>query len=205
MQLVAENVSCARGGRRILAGLSFAVSGGEALLVRGRNGAGKTTLLRVLAGLGAPTAGRVAVAGSDRGVSQAEQCHFIGHANAVKAAMTVGENLRFWGRFLAGSEAAVPAALEHFGLADLDEVPAGELSAGQQRRLSLARLLVASRPVWLLDEPSVSLDAAALARLLGVIASHLAGGGLAVIATHVDLAVPNARTLRLDTASGLAA
>jgi heme exporter protein A len=182
------------------------VTRGEALLLTGPNGAGKTTLLRALAGLLPPASGSIRVEGSGGDPDLLEACHYVGHRNGLKAALTVAENAAFWGAYLdpAPGEALtedVWTALERFGLAALADIPAGYLSAGQQRRLALTRLLVARRPVWLLDEPTVSLDAAAAALLAEVVADHLRAGGVAVAATHVELNLSGARELRLGAAS----
>jgi heme exporter protein A len=182
------------------------VARGEALLLTGPNGAGKTTLLRALAGLLPPASGSIRVEGSGGDPDLLEACHYVGHRNGLKAALTVAENAAFWGAYLdpghgQGLTEEVWSALERFGLAALADIPAGYLSAGQQRRLALTRLLVARRPVWLLDEPTVSLDAAAAALLAEVVADHLRAGGLAVAATHVELGLSGARELRLGAAS----
>lgn len=200
MKLVADGLTLARGARLLVSSLSFAVDAGECLLVTGRNGAGKTTLLRALAGLFSPSAGtiRLAGAGTDRFVS--EDCHYFGHLNAIKSSLTVEENASFWSHYLGGAGEAIAKALETFGLADLRDIPAGYLSAGQKRRLGLARLLLAERPLWLLDEPTNSLDAASQAILADVIGAHLAGGGLLVAATHAPLGIGQARELRLGPA-----
>src|SRR5262245_7684205 len=162
MRLIAEAVTSTRGGRSLFSNLSFAVGGGEALLLTGPNGAGKTTLIRILAGLLAPSSGAVRLDGGNGELSVGEQCHYVGHLKALKAGLTVEENAGFWCRFLGTAPEStanrVETALAAFGLAELGDIPAAYLSAGQKRRLGLARLLLAERPVWLLDEPTVSLD-----------------------------------------------
>ncbi|MFV0368998.1 MAG: heme ABC exporter ATP-binding protein CcmA, partial [Hyphomicrobiaceae bacterium] len=196
MQLLAKDLVVDRAGRRIINKLSFAVSSGETLLLTGRNGAGKTTLIRTLAGYLTPMEGSISLQGFTEDRDQREACHYIGHLNADKASLTVLENLRFWQRYLGGG--TIPAssdeareklwaALERFAIDPLADIPAGYLSAGQKRRLGLARLLVAYRPLWLLDEPTVSLDVQSTGLLAGVIESHLATGGLVVAATHLPL------------------
>jgi heme exporter protein A len=173
-----EGLSVARGGVAVLEGLSFTVEPGAALVLRGPNGAGKTTLLRVLAGLAPPLAGRVEM--------PPESAAYASHADGIKATLTVRENLRFWADLYA--RPWLDGVLDDFDLRALADRPAGTLSAGQSRRLGLARLGVIGRPVLLLDEPTVSLDAASVARFAGWLRErHLAAGGLAVIATHVPL------------------
>jgi heme exporter protein A len=201
MRLIAEALTSTRGGRSLFSGLSFAVEGGEALLLTGPNGAGKTTLIRILAGLLAPSAGAVRLDGGDAELSVGEQCHYVGHLNALKAGLTVEENAGFWCRYLrAGPMPAadrVETALAAFGLAELGDIPAAYLSAGQKRRLGLARLLLVERPLWLLDEPTVSLDQSAQELLAAAVGAHLAAGGLVVAATHVPLGFAAARELSL--------
>ncbi len=170
-----ENLACARGGLPVLEGVSFTVPSGGALVLRGPNGSGKTTLLRVLAGLAPPLRGRV----------EGPEAAFASHADGIKATLTVEENLRFWAALFGAPWDE--RALDAFDLRALRARPGGTLSAGQQRRLGLARLAVTARPLLLLDEPTVSLDAASVARLAGWLGGHLARGGLAVIATHAPL------------------
>ena len=179
------DLACARGPAQILAGVSFAVAAGEALILRGPNGAGKTTLLRTLAGLTPPLAGRIE--------ADPDAIAYASHADGLKAQLSVAENLAFWAGVF-GTRDTGPA-IEAFNLAPLLDRRAGEMSAGQKRRLSLARLLVTGRPVWCLDEPTVSLDAENVARFAAAVTAHLAGGGSAVIATHIELGLPQARTL----------
>ena len=195
MRLIVENLACARGGRTLFLGLSFALADGEGLRIVGPNGAGKTSLLRVIAGLLAPAQGRVALEGAEGGAGEAS--HLIGHQDAVKGALTVEENLEFWRAMLGGGAATVETALSVLGLAALAPFPARVLSAGQRRRLSLARLLVAKRRLWLLDEPASGLDADGLQTLSRLIAEHLAAGGITVAAAHGAPDVPGAREIRL--------
>ena len=199
MKLVADRLSSIRGGRTLFSELSFAVEGGEALLLLGANGAGKTTLIRMIVGLLAPAAGRISLDGGDAESTLGEQCHYVGHLNALKSSLTVGENATFWCRFLGGGLDRVEAALAGFGLAHLRDIPAAYLSAGQKRRLGLARVLLAERPIWLLDEPTVSLDRAAQNMLTGAVDAHVAAGGLVVAATHAPLGFAKSRELHLGS------
>jgi heme exporter protein A len=187
MQLIAENVSIGRGERRLLGPVSFRVDNGRALLLTGPNGAGKTTLLRTVAGFLAPLGGGIRIEGGDPERTIGEQCHYVGHRDAVRASLTVGENAEFWGYFLGGVGDRARTALERFGLAAIRDVPASYLSAGQRRRLGLARLLLADRPLWLLDEPTAALDAAGAELLNGIMTTHLDAGGAIVAATHASL------------------
>jgi heme exporter protein A len=199
MRLVASDLTCVRGGREVFARLEFSLTAGEALVVTGRNGAGKSSLLRMLAGLVRIAAGRLALEGGDPELSISEQAHYLGHQDALKPSLSVQENLHFWAHFL--GTGAVAEALAAVGLDSLAELPAGYLSAGQRRRLSLARLLAVKRPIWLLDEPTSALDAASQARLADLMRRHLADGGLIVAATHGPLGLEPARELRLGEAA----
>lgn len=183
----------------MLSGLSFAVPARTALVLTGPNGAGKTTLIRAIAGFLKPVRGTIALEGGQPEQTLGEQCHYVAHANGIKAAFTVGENLAFWQQYFGGAKdgAILNEAAERLGLGALTAIPAAYLSAGQRRRLALARLLVAPRPVWLLDEPTVSLDAASRALLRDLIERHLAAGGLVVAATHDALGIAATSELRL--------
>jgi heme exporter protein A len=185
-----------RGERLVFRGLALAVPPGGALLLLGPNGAGKSTLLRVLAGLLRPDAGTVRWqgVGDTRGGDAAGRVAFIGHQDAVKPGLTAWENLALHARIGGGDRQAALAAM---GLEALAAFPARMLSAGQRRRLALARLVVAGMPVWLMDEPTLGLDTASVARLGTALASHRAGGGVVVAATHLDLPLPGAAALRL--------
>lgn len=202
MNLSGHGLACIRGGRLVFSQVDFTIAAGQALILTGPNGAGKSSLLRMIAGLIHPAAGRVALEGGGEELSIAEQSHYLGHLDPLKPALTVTENLAFWARFLNGArnvdEAALIArGLEAAGLPDLAELPAGYLSAGQKRRLSLARMLAAPRPIWLLDEPTTALDAASQERLHGVMQAHLSEGGLIVAATHGPLGLTEPAELRL--------
>jgi len=200
MRLAAYDLACVRGGREVFEGLDFAVEAGQALALTGRNGAGKTTLLRLIAGLLELAHGRLELTGGAPDLTLAEQAHYVGHRDALKPALTVRENLQFWYAFLGGHNASAASALEAVGLAGLAALPAAYLSAGQRRRLAIARLVAAPRPIWLLDEPTAALDAASQQRLAELMREHLARGGIIVAATHGPLGLDGARELRLGSA-----
>jgi heme exporter protein A len=196
MQLLGSDLVCVRGGRQVFDGLSFAVDAGSALLVSGANGAGKTSLLRMVAGLLRAEAGRIELRAGDPELTTAEQAHFLGHQDALKPALTVAENLQFWSRYLGDDGSESSGALDTVGLGGLADLPAGYLSAGQRRRLSMARLLAVKRPIWLLDEPTAALDSSGQVRLADLMHQHLAGGGMIIAATHGPLGI-EAKELRL--------
>lgn len=190
MRLFADKLACRRSSRIVFENLSFEVEEGQALAIVGPNGAGKSTLLRVVAGLLPSFAGRVALAPSDDDIPLAEYCHYVGHRDALKPALTPLESLGFWQAMLGAAAASPAEALDHVGLTHAAGLPSGYLSAGQRRRLAFARLLVSKRPVWLLDEPQSALDAASRERLAGLMSDHLDAGGLILAATHDPLGVP---------------
>lgn len=200
MRLAGSDVTCIRGGREVFAALNFAVDAGEALAVTGRNGAGKSSLLRLIAGLLLPAGGSIRLQGREVDRPLAEQCHFLGHRDGLKPSLTVKENLEFWRHFLGGERGlSTEQSLDASDIADLADLPASYLSAGQRRRLALARLVVTRRPIWLLDEPTSTLDAHAQALLAGLMTRHLQTGGLIVAATHDTLGI-SARELRIGGA-----
>jgi heme exporter protein A len=201
MKLIAEKLSCVRGGAVVFSEVSFEVASGEALVLGGPNGAGKTTLIRIIAGLLEPAAGEVRLEGGQGVLPLAAECHYVGHLNAVNSNLSVEENALFWTRFLADGRAGAGKALATFGLTHVRDIPAAYLSAGQKRRLGFARLLVAKRLIWLLDEPTVSLDHAAQAVLLAAMNTHVTAGGMVVAASHVDLGLATARHLQLGSAA----
>lgn len=195
-----EELDCRRAGRRVLARVGFRLGPGEALVVTGRNGAGKSTLIAAIAGLVPPRSGSVRAEGTGE-ATLGECTHLVGHRDALKGSLTAAENLGFAAALL-GDAALPPAdALARVGLPGAADLPVAYLSAGQRRRVALARLLVARRALWLLDEPLTALDAAGQAMLLGLMREHLAGGGLLVAATHAPLDLAGATELRLGPAS----
>ena len=202
MELEGTDLGCVRGGRRVFSGVNFTVVSSKPMVLTGANGAGKSSLLRLIAGLIRPAEGAVALTGGDAELSVGEQAHYVGHLDPLKPALTVTENLTFWVRFLngrapPGDASAVESGLDAVGLGELGHLPAGYLSAGQRRRLSLARMLAVPRPIWLLDEPTTALDAASQERLRWVMQAHLDGGGIILAATHGPLGLDGAQELRL--------
>jgi heme exporter protein A len=205
MELRGTDLACVRGGRRVFTGVNFAVAAGTPLLLTGANGAGKSSLLRLIAGLIHLDHGTVSLDGGDDELTVGEQTHYLGHLDPLKGALTVMENLTFWLRFLnaggiTGEREAVERSLDTVGLGELADVPAGYLSAGQRRRLSLARMVAVPRTLWLLDEPTAALDTASQERLAGLMRTHLGDGGLIVAATHGPLGLLDAQELRLGKA-----
>jgi heme exporter protein A len=201
MRLAASNLAVERGGRVVFCNVSFVIESGESLIVTGRNGAGKSTLLRAIAGFLPLRGGEISLTPPPE-ESIAENIHYIGHADALKGALTVAENLSFFASLLRTGQGglAVSDALAEVGLAHLTDIPAAYLSAGQKRRASLAKLRVAPRPVWLLDEPSNALDAASQRTMEAIMAAHLASGGIIVAATHAPLELAG-REFRLGEAA----
>jgi heme exporter protein A len=202
MRMQARDLAASRGGETLFENLSFDVSSSECLIVKGPNGSGKSTLIRTLAGLLPKDAGEVIL--SVEGVAQpnpAEACHYLGHRNAMKRELTVEENLIFWKRLFGdfdGGEGVSPQdAADQLGLGALLHLPFGYLSAGQQRRMAMARLLTAWRPVWLLDEPTASLDVQSEALFAGLMRAHLARGGLIIAATHQPLGLETVQEIEL--------
>jgi heme exporter protein A len=198
MRLSGTDLTCRRGGRDVFAGLNFSVARGEALMVSGRNGAGKSSLLRMVAGLVRAAHGRLDFEGGDPDLTVGEQAHYLGHLDALKPSLSVAENLEFWAGFLGPATSSRSGPLAAVGLDAIADLPAGYMSAGQRRRLSLARLLAVKRPIWLLDEPASSLDASGQRRLRDFMRAHLAAGGLIIAATHAALGIDGAQELRLD-------
>jgi heme exporter protein A len=200
MRLSGRDVRCVRGGREVFSGLDFEAASGEALAVTGPNGSGKTSLLRLIAGLLAIADGSIGLEGGETELTLPEQAHYLGHRDALKSALSVLENLSFWRDFLGGEAFDAGASLAAVGLDHAAHLPAAYLSAGQRRRLSIARLLVVRRPVWLLDEPTSALDTTGQRMFAALMGDHLARGGLIIAATHGPLGIA-ARELRIVGAS----
>ena len=204
MRLSGRDARCVRGGREGFSGLDFAASSGEALAVTGPNGSGKTSLLRLIAGLLTMAGGSIALEGGETELTLPEQAHYLGHRDALKPALSVAENLCFWRDFLGGEAFDVRESLAAVGLDHAAQLPAAYLSAGQRRRLSIARLLAVRRPIWLLDEPTSALDAAGQSLFATLMGDHLSRGGLIVAATHAPLGLAAglaARELRIGEES----
>jgi heme exporter protein A len=198
MRLSGRGVGCIRGGREVFSGLDFSASAGEALAVTGPNGAGKTSLLRLIAGLLTLSGGSIDLDGGDGELTLAEQAHYLGHRDALKPALSVMENLTFWRDFFGGVSNAGDS-LAAVGLDHAAQLPAAVLSAGQRRRLSVARLLAVRRPIWLLDEPTSALDSSGQATFAALMQDHLKRGGLIVAATHAPLGIAS-QELRMGIA-----
>ncbi len=201
-RLEVRDLALTRGEQRVLEGVSFTARPGEAILITGPNGAGKSTLLRGLAGLLAPDAGKIAVWRQGEAGEPGSDAHFLGHADGLKGALTARENLDFWAAMLGGRHTAPLAqaafeALQRLKIAGVEDLPVGWLSAGQRRRVALARLLVAPRQLWLLDEPATALDVDAQATFAAIMAEHRSAGGVIIAATHAPLGLADARQLRL--------
>lgn len=209
MHLSAENLAAKRGEDLIFVKISFHLAPGGALVLTGRNGSGKSTLLRVLAGFWSADSGSVTFVDgkgrSDRAAGEAS--HYLGHRNAMKNELTVAENLTFWKEFLGDDDAGVglsiDAAADAVGLSAITHLPFGYLSAGQQRRMALAKLLVAYRPIWILDEPTAALDTAAAELVAELIKAHQERGGIALVATHQTLGLANTRGMEMTGFAGV--
>lgn len=199
MTFAAEGLVCVRGHRQVFENLSFSAAPGVALQIEGPNGSGKSSLLRLAAGLLRPAAGNLTWNSVD--IAEDPDAHrsrliYIGHADPVKPVLTVRENLAFWGQLRGGHIEALQPALDRLGIGRLGPVPARFLSAGQRRRLNLARLLLQPAKIWLLDEPTSTLDRAVARVVAEIIAEHCAAGGIALVSTHGDLGLKNPAFLK---------
>lgn len=205
MRLTAENLTCQRGERLLFEGLSFALDAGRLMTLVGPNGTGKSSLLRIIAGLLRADEGTVSFSADGKSTADVQPyLHYLAHRDALKDALSVEENLAFWRGYF-GGRGDIHKALEAVGIGRLAPLPAGVLSAGQRRRLALARLLVVRRPVWLLDEPTAALDKASEANFGQLLDDHLAAGGMAVAATHMPLPRPPDETLDLSASGRVSA
>ncbi|KAB2763654.1 heme ABC exporter ATP-binding protein CcmA [Brucella anthropi] len=201
MRLEAENLAGERGGETIFAGLSFALGEGEALVVTGPNGSGKSTLLRIISGLLQPEAGKVELREDGTVFPVRAACHYLGHQNAMKPALSVRENLSFWQKFNGAAQTEIDEALEAVDLPGVEHLPFGYLSTGQKRRVSIARLLVSHRPLWIVDEPTAGLDKASEARFAELMRGHMRDGGMIVAATHIPLGLEGVSALDMAACS----
>ncbi|MCX8999321.1 heme ABC exporter ATP-binding protein CcmA [Rhizobiaceae bacterium BDR2-2] len=210
MGLIADKLAARRGEDLLFVHVSFTLEAGEALILTGANGSGKSTLLRVVAGLLRPESGTVSYMAKEGGEARpaGEAAHYLGHRNAMKPELSVEENLSFWKDFLSDSQGgqglSIGEAAEEVGLGGIAHLPFGYLSAGQQRRFAFAKLLVAWRPVWILDEPTAALDAAADRMFARLVSRHLEKGGIVLAATHQPLGLEGARELRMKGFAGTA-
>jgi heme exporter protein A len=198
MRLIADQFGAKRGGETIFSDVSFELGSGDGLVVTGPNGAGKSTLLRALAGLLPTSEGAIRLEGGTEDFPTiAAACHYLGHENGMKKALTVFENLAFWREFLGSPHLAIDEALEMVGLDTIGHLPFGYLSTGQKRRIAIARLLVSYRPLWLLDEPTSGLDKHSEMQFIALMKAHLEDGGMIIAATHLPLGLDGVAELRL--------
>ncbi|MFC4626351.1 heme ABC exporter ATP-binding protein CcmA [Daeguia caeni] len=205
MRLEAENLAGERGGETVFAGLDFTLSSGEALVITGPNGSGKSTLLRIIAGLLPAESGRIALSHEGSPLPVRAACHYLGHQNAMKPALSVRENLAFWQKFHGAPLLDIDAALDVVNLPGIDHLPFGYLSTGQKRRVSIAKLLVSHRPLWIVDEPTAGLDRASEERFAQMMRDHLRDGGMIIAATHIPLGLEAMKTLDMSAYSPEAA
>ena len=198
MRLVADNLVGERGGEIIFSALSFEIKTGEAMVITGPNGSGKSTLLRIIAGLLTPAEGEVRLTIGDETLPVSAACHYLGHQNAMKAGLSVRENLIFWQEFHGAAALPVDEALEAVNLPGVEHLPFGYLSTGQKRRVSIAKLLVSHRPIWIVDEPTAGLDKASEARFTSLMQQHIHQGGMILAATHIPLGLDVTQSVNDD-------
>lgn len=201
MQLEVDNLTLHRGGMEIVSSISFALNAGEAMIVTGANGSGKSTTLRGIAGLLPIHSGSVSLydeTGKKFEEPVREFCHYLGHQNGLKPGMSVSENLLFWQSFMGAHQLSVEEALEEVDLLHTIDLPYGYLSAGQKRRVAIARLLVSDRPVWILDEPTAGLDAQSVKVFANIVQTFCEQDGILITATHMPLGLANAKELKID-------
>ena len=200
MQFFGQNLSCIRGERLVFSGLDFTVEPGSVLALTGNNGSGKTSLLRVMAGLTHPIAGELAWhdgSVADNSEQHHNRINFVGHLDAVKAALSVYENLQIWASLNGGTDKTISIAFKKMGLKGLENTPGRYLSAGQKRRVSLARLVASHAKLWLLDEPTIALDPASVDALRDLITEHRNSGGMTIVANNIDLRIKDTTELNL--------
>lgn len=198
MQLVAENLAGERGGETIFCDLSFSLESGQALVVTGPNGSGKSTLLRIICGLLPAEAGSITLSDQGESLPVRAACHYLGHQNAMKPALSVRENLGFWQKFHGDDTCDIAEALEAVDLPGVEYLPFGYLSTGQKRRVSIAKLLISHRPLWIVDEPTAGLDKASEARFAQLMHAHMREGGMVIAATHIPLGLDGVKTLDMS-------
>ncbi|MEX0345170.1 MAG: heme ABC exporter ATP-binding protein CcmA [Rhizobiaceae bacterium] len=198
MQLIAESLAAERSGELVFSDISFSLDKGDGLIITGPNGAGKSTLLRVIAGLLPSLGGSLEFESGDSWTGLADACHYLGHKNAMKDALSVRENLTFWQAFYGPPHMTIDDALNYVGLQSTADLPFGYLSTGQRRRISIAKLLINYRPVWLLDEPTAGLDADSEQVVSHLLREHLDDGDIAIVATHLPLGLEGLKELKLE-------
>ena len=201
MRLFANNLCVERAGRQIVSNISFDLKPGDALVVTGPNGSGKSTLLRAIAGLLPISDGSITVKGGSE-YPHREDCHYLGHQNGLKAALTVKENLEFWQKFCGSPGCSIESALGQLDLSHTVDLPVGYLSAGQKRRVAIARLLATEKPFWIVDEPTVGLDKSSATLFTGIVKTFCASGGILIAATHLPLGITKPKTLDLGVHAG---
>lgn len=197
MRVVVTDLAAERGGQDIFSGLFFSLDQGHALVITGENGSGKSTLLRIICGLLMPVRGSIRLESSEGLLDLQSSLHYLGHQNAMKPSLSVRENLQYWRKFNGNPHIEIDDALEQVGLVGIDHLPFGYLSTGQKRRVSIAKLLVSYRPIWVVDEPTAGLDEASEKRFANLMKTHLAEGGMIIAATHIPLGLDGAQRIDL--------